>query len=355
MSGIVLKPANRAAQLYVGGSGVQSAIRQQHQFIMVFNLYPGVVDDFLVERVSYLKEFKDRLHFLCNNVDGMKFSVQQDVMNQYNRKRVINRKIDYDPLTVRMYDTVDGLGLKFARTLYEFEFSNARLFKKKAGAEDESVIENSNYVQTIFNSSDQFRETHHFGMRPQSVGSHRILKSIDLYQIAGGTVSKARAIHPRLARMDMDTFDYSSSQPVNISLAFQYENLTFEELNVSLKGGDFEYSIESMLSDTANFEDISAGNSDGENGPDITKEAEGKSKGGDTSGKPYVEGMSEGAVSTPREKAIQTKSDTNNLKPFKGKLKTGEKIRNIDGKSYVVPAGGGKDAGKSSISGKSIA
>ncbi len=28
----------------------------------------------------------------------------------------------------------------------------------------------------------------------------------------------------------------------------------------------------------------------------------------------------------------------NKLKPFKGTLKTGEKIRNINGKSFVVPA-----------------
>ena len=34
-------------------------------------------------------------------------------------------------------------------------------------------------------------------------------------------------------------------------------------------------------------------------------------------------------------------ADTLKLKPFKGKLKTGEKIRNIDGKSFVVPATGG--------------
>ena len=31
-------------------------------------------------------------------------------------------------------------------------------------------------------------------------------------------------------------------------------------------------------------------------------------------------------------------ADISKLKPFKGKLKTGEKIRNIDGKSFVVPA-----------------
>ena len=82
MSGIVLKPANRAAQLYVGGSGVQQAVRQQHQYVLVYNLYPIREDDFLDEKIGYLKEFRDRLHFLCNTVDGPKFQIQQDVLVQ---------------------------------------------------------------------------------------------------------------------------------------------------------------------------------------------------------------------------------------------------------------------------------
>ena len=42
----------------------------------------------------------------------------------------------------------------------------------------------------------------------------------------------------------------------------------------------------------------------------------------------------------PLPNNIETKGDVVQLQPFKGTLKAGEKIRNIDGKSFVVPAGG---------------
>ena len=86
---IALHPANRAAHLYL--SGTNNETRRADQFFIVFNLYP-IDDDFLQAKYSYLKEFRDRLHFLCHTAEGPKFQIQQDVMNQYNRKRVINRK-----------------------------------------------------------------------------------------------------------------------------------------------------------------------------------------------------------------------------------------------------------------------
>lgn len=347
MSGIVLKPANRAAQLYTSGSDVQSTPRQQHQFVLVYNLYQFAADEFLEERISYLKEFRDRLHFLCNTFDAPKFTIQQDVINQYNRKRVINRKIDYDPVTVRMYDTVDGLGMKFARTLYEFEYKNARLYKESPS--DKENDEKHNYLQSVFIDSDRFKDTHHYGMRSHGITSHRLLKSIDFYQISGGTYSKTRIIHPRLARMDMDQFDYSASQPVNINLAFQFENLLFEETNVPIAEGDGGELIPGMMSSTADFDDSVTMEAPPSESPKITKKEE---KGGvnDTTselspfGPPNINPSKGGGA------------DASKLKAFKGKLKTGEKLRNIDGKSFVVPAGGADlaTATKSTISGTSF-
>jgi len=226
---IALHPANRAAHLYQSGTSQQT--RRADQFYVVFNLYPLVNDDFLVPKYDFLKVYRDRLHFLCHTVEGPKFQIQQDVINQYNRKRVINRKVDYDPLSLRMYDTVDGLGLKFIKMLYEFEFQNARLYTPSGHhAETPGGANRDNFQESILTNEDQFKKNHNFGMRAQPNHTHRLIKSIDLYQLAGTFWSRAKMIHPRLSRMDMDQFDYSSSAVTNISIGFQYENLLFDEV-----------------------------------------------------------------------------------------------------------------------------
>tara|TARA_Y100000590_G_scaffold4686_3_gene6324 strand:- start:7888 stop:9111 length:1224 start_codon:yes stop_codon:yes gene_type:complete len=231
---IALHPANRAAHLYL--SGTNNETRRADQFFIVFNLYP-IDDDFLQAKYSYLKEFRDRLHFLCHTAEGPKFQIQQDVMNQYNRKRVINRKVDYDPVSIRMYDTVDGLALKFAKLLYEFEFQNARLYSsRQQGPSVTTGSKSDNFQESVLTNENQFKKTHNFGMIAQKGHQHRLLKSIDLYQLQGKLYSKARMVHPRLSRMDMDQFDYASSAITNVSLAFQYENLMFDEVAVKMQG-----------------------------------------------------------------------------------------------------------------------
>lgn len=226
---IALHPANRAAHLYQSGTSQQT--RRADQFYVVFNLYPLVNDDFLVPKYDFLKVYRDRLHFLCHTVEGPKFQIQQDVINQYNRKRVINRKVDYDPLSLRMYDTVDGLALKFIKMLYEFEFQNARLYTPSGHpADGPGGATRDNFQESILTNENQFKKNHNFGMRAQPNHTHRLIKSIDLYQLAGTFWSRAKMIHPRLSRMDMDQFDYSSSAVTNISAGFQYENLLFDEV-----------------------------------------------------------------------------------------------------------------------------
>ena len=228
---VSIHPANRAAHLYL--SGTTQATRRADQFFVVFNLYPLVDDDHLSPKYSFIRTVKDRLHFLCHTAEGPKFQIQQDVMNQYNRKRIINRKIDYDPMSVRMYDTVDGLGLKFAKLLYEFEFQNARLYTPSGHpADGPSGPDRDNFQESVLTNETQFKRTHNFGMRAQNMHNHRLVKSIDLYQLQGKLYSRAKIIHPRLTRMDMDQFDYASSAVTNISLSFQYENLLFDEVGV---------------------------------------------------------------------------------------------------------------------------
>ena len=74
--------------------------------------------------------------------------------------------------------------------------------------------------------------------------------------------------------MDMDQFDFSSAQPVNINLAFQYENLVFEETNVPIREGDGGELIPGMMESTSTFEDFVPAAPKSEESPKITKKDE---------------------------------------------------------------------------------
>ena len=256
----VLKPANRAANLFFRGSNHDPAPRQAHQFIVTFSMYQISVPEHLRPLYQELNQFRDRLHFIVNTVDQPKFSVDQTVLNQYNRKRVVNRSITYDPITFRMYDTHDGLGLKFAKLLYEFEFQGARLTQKKTGISGEPRSEDHNYNRNIYQTEDQFVKTHHFGLAQHRNFHSRLLKHIDIYQVAGAMYSKTRVIYPRLARFDMDQLDYASSGVVNLSFGFNYENFLIDQIAQPIDSPETEYPLFDAFEESAgDFNDTPAG------------------------------------------------------------------------------------------------
>ena len=239
----VLKPANRAANLYLRGSNHDPAPRQAHQFIVTFSMYQISVPEHLRTLYSELNEYRDRLQ--------PKFTVDQTVLNQYNRKRVVNRSVSFDPVTFRMYDTHDGLGLKFAKLLYEFEFESARLTQKKSGISGEPRSEDHNYNRNLYQTEDQFVKTHHFGLATHRNFHSRLLKHIDIYQVAGAMYSKTRVIYPRLARFDMDQLDYASSGVVNLSFGFTYENFLIDQIAQPLDSAETEYPLKEMFEESA--------------------------------------------------------------------------------------------------------
>jgi hypothetical protein len=159
-----------------------------------------------------------------------------------------------------MYDTHDGLGLKFAKLLYEFEFQGARLTQKKTGISGEPRSEDHNYNRNIYQTEDQFVKTHHFGLAQHRNFHSRLLKHIDIYQVAGAMYSKTRVIYPRLARFDMDQLDYASSGVVNLSFGFNYENFLIDQIAQPIDSPETEYPLFDAFEESAgDFNDTPAG------------------------------------------------------------------------------------------------
>ena len=152
---------------------------------------------------------------------------------------------------------------------------------------------------------------------------------------------------------------------IAIFLIFRLKNILgtktgFEETNVKLDGSDPEYPIDTMMEETADFEDISGSSGGGGStsgsgvaetiAPSITKKVDnliadlksGKFPKGDNSAK---------ADTTPGGEVPA------NAKPFKGSYnqKT-EKLKNYNNKTYVVPKGtsSSQSSTKSTIGGKKL-
>lgn len=65
------------------------------------------------------------LSYLVKTVDLPKFTVQNETLNQYNRKRVVQTKINYDPVTITFHDDGGDVSRNMWYNYYKYYYKDA--------------------------------------------------------------------------------------------------------------------------------------------------------------------------------------------------------------------------------------
>lgn len=169
--------------------------------------YNGVLKDFVD---SYFSDGGYEQNFpLVKSVTMPSIGVESEIFNEYNRKRISQTKLKFDPVDIVFHDVVNGNTLKLWQMYYQYYFADGRY--KSAASRDASVNPET------FNPAD-------FGYTLDVVEDVRYLyKSIEIFQLAGGYFNKVTLYNPRIVDFKHDTMDYSKNDLVEISYTLDYE------------------------------------------------------------------------------------------------------------------------------------
>ena len=193
-----------------------------------------------------LDAIRRSLMFNVKSVDGPKVNFQYDTLNQYNRKRNVYRRVDYDPINIVFHDTMNNSALKFWKYLYELNLRDGRN-KSPTYAGDMGSSKQANrspYQPNSLTDKDEFLSSHNFGLESSIINHTYPIKSLDLFIVHAKKYNLIRFIHPKVIAMQHDLFTYESSQPIEISLQFAYETVIYETLNHSFDSSQQDISID---------------------------------------------------------------------------------------------------------------
>jgi hypothetical protein len=141
-----------------------------------------------------------------SSVTAASYTFDTVIMNQYNRKRIIQTRLNYEPITVTFYDTYDNqwhtlMSNYIAHYYNEGQGINVPDTKIK----DDSTI-------------NQFFDTN-WGFTPNS--NRYFFSQIKINQAGRVTILN----NPIITNMQGDTLDYSESSPIMYTVTFQPESI----------------------------------------------------------------------------------------------------------------------------------
>ena len=195
-------------------------------------MYSQRVADLKRTRSGAMDALKRSLVFNIKQIDGPKVNFQYDTLNQYNRKRNVYRRIDYDPISVRFYDTMNNAALKLFKYLYELNSKDGRNRSDQYGGNRQH--KKGLYQTNPLSSESDFLTQHSFGLESSISNTTYPIKSLDLFIVHGRKYNLIRFVHPKIISMDHDVLTYESSAPIEIGMQFAYETVIYETLNYDM-------------------------------------------------------------------------------------------------------------------------
>jgi hypothetical protein len=173
--------------------------RQKFNFTLVIDIFDRPSETFT--RVS--------------SASAASYSVDTQVMNQYNKKRVVQTRLNYDPITVAFYDTFDSQWHTLMRDYLSHYFNDGNGIEHRANLEGTSTV-------------DPYFETD-LGFTPNT--ARYFLPSIKIIQNGyRNQYRETKLINPTITTMQGDTLDYSDSNPVMYTVTFQPESIQVKEV-----------------------------------------------------------------------------------------------------------------------------
>ena len=176
----------------------------------------------------------NELNMLVKSVQLPAYNVQTDVKHQYNRKRVVQKRIDYQPLNITFHDDSFGVTTAMWEAYYRYYFRDGNYAAVQPDGSPDPTKKQFK-APTQFNRGTAFAETQYrYGFDNDSL--EPFFNSITIYQMSRKKYTAFTLVNPIISQWQHDTMDNSASDPVSNSMTVDYETVHYSRGSIG-KGG----------------------------------------------------------------------------------------------------------------------
>lgn len=158
------------------------------------------------------------LTFKVKTAEKPKINLVTEDLNQYNKKVVAYKKIEYQEASLSLYDTIDDSPLATWVDYFTYYFADSRRNYDPTKAQ-------LDYLQSPVEA--QFQLGAGWGFLPLLDQQTNFFDAIIIYALFGNTYTAFSYMNPKITSMDWGSKDYTSSDPEEVAVSFKYEAIDY--------------------------------------------------------------------------------------------------------------------------------
>lgn len=162
---------------------------------------------------------------LAKDIDRPKISFDTETLNQYNKKRVVQKRSEFEPINFTFHDTVDNKVLHMFEDYYRFYYGDPRNNSALAWSWD------------IMAAQMQQGQSG-WGFLPpagSNPNNSYFFSHIELYYMYGKTYSRYDIVNPKVKSFAPSNMSYESSEGAEIQMTMEYEGIVYMGNNMSIE------------------------------------------------------------------------------------------------------------------------
>lgn len=187
--------------------------RTKFTFHALFEMNPQAL-----KSTAFQDQHSKEIGLLVKNADLPKFNFDSVVKNQYNRKKIIYKQINYDPVSITLHDDSGGVLNSMWALYYGYYVADRSQPDAAYGA---------THVRTTKTPIDNFR----YGL--DNDRSDPFFKSISIFTMSRRRFIGYTLINPRIKSWSHGNVSYEENATVESNMQIEYEAVRYSAGNVS--------------------------------------------------------------------------------------------------------------------------
>lgn len=186
------------------------------------------IDKTTVRSPVFSNKHADEVGLLIKNTDLPKYNFDSVVKNQYNRKKIIYKNFNYEPINLTFHDDSQGIMNALWALYYGYYVQDRNMVSAFTSPGNPSFAYGATHYRNESSWEHQFR----YGL--DSDITVDFLKTVSIYTMSRRRFLGYTLVNPKIKSWSHGTMDYSVSEPNENSMTLEYEAVEYSSGNVSL-------------------------------------------------------------------------------------------------------------------------
>ena len=199
------------------------------KFKYLFHVYFEINDSLITQDAANFFPEKALPGLLVKNITLPKYSMALSEMNQYNRKRYVQTKLTYDPVSVTFHDDNMGAIKQIWHTYYRYYYNDTYTAAQNV---DSVGIKNTYHPDISAQQNWGYLGEPSSSAAAGATGQPKpnFFKSIKIYGFNQHNFSLYTLVNPIIERFEHDTYDYyQPNTTMENKMTLRYEAVTYSE------------------------------------------------------------------------------------------------------------------------------